>query len=217
IRARSRIRARSSRARNGLGSMNVNATGNRAAGPLHHPAQKREIPLLRRGRNGMCRADVRPWAHAPESFPRRTCDRERTGPVSWLEAASLAFPAALRCSATPVAFRASHTGSGSSPPGLSQWRGRAGLTPDFRFGPFAYVSGGRIVKGRWGAQGGGQQAASPLRIPTPRASMAAVGDKRRSKGLPPLALESPAAAVPLPAFMPDLAHRVVGGEMVFLT
>src|SRR5690606_30196758 len=101
----------------------------------------------------MCRADARlRVAHTPESFPRRMSVRERTGPVSWLEAASLAFPAAPRCGAAPVAFRASHTGSGSLLPGLSQWRGRAGLTPDFRLAPFAYVSGRRIARGGGGAQ-----------------------------------------------------------------
>jgi len=46
--------------------------------------------------------------------------REQTGPVSWLEAPSLAFPGP------------SPSGRRSEGESLLQWRGRAGLAPDFR-------------------------------------------------------------------------------------
>ena len=52
--------------------------------------------------------------------------REQRRPVSWLEAPSPAFPG----SKAPVAGRATVNC-------LLQWRGRAGIAPDFRVASFA--------------------------------------------------------------------------------
>ena len=80
--------------------------------------------------------DIAP-ARRPAPLPRGCYARVRAEHVSWLEAAVLAFPTrgSLRVS---VADR-EHAGSAGGgarapfhPPSLIQWRGRAGMTPDFR-------------------------------------------------------------------------------------
>ena len=58
---------------------------------------------------------------SPGPFPAKGAVWARGGQVSWLEAASLAFPGN-----PPVALLSGQTESRS---GLSQWRGRAGFAP----------------------------------------------------------------------------------------
>ena len=62
--------------------------------------------------------------------------REQTWPVSWLEAPSPAFPGT------------DPSGEGATAWCLIQWRGRAGITPDFRLATFAAINCARSLPAR---------------------------------------------------------------------
>jgi hypothetical protein len=59
--------------------------------------------------------------------------RARTEPVSWLEAEPPAFPDLA------IQWHSGRSTPDAARPGLSQWRGRAGLAPDFRKAPFVLL------------------------------------------------------------------------------
>jgi hypothetical protein len=96
---------------------------------LSEPKRNRPFPCPGRAGCPVGR-HAAPLAVRSRTPPWKGVTRARTEPVSWLEAEPPTFPGPIG----PVALGRS-TPAPQKKPGLSQWRGRAGLAPDFRKGP----------------------------------------------------------------------------------